>query len=497
MLGCNVCHLSLDVVLVELFPTHLSWKHQSITMRVTLSVALLEICSNCFRLPSSSPANALIRNLFLSDEHLCRTILSLCCVDSNHMDESASSSVVFAQLLSRQVTLAFTTMESLLAQAQLVTNSKIEELLISRTDGSESVGCCVLRAVSGFIFNQSDSTLPSHAIRLLRRLCYFKSISLHATLGSHVYPLRNSLLKKMKDDRNYKDLQIVIIELLATIAEYQPSLLEIFIDLTEDKEHKGEKQIGENSCLPSVLAMLDEKEDQLNLSKMESAFRFFHALWAGKRDSHKYFKVLRILRAKEHFWESIFLPFYMDADEESILSSSVTVMVLAHAMAIISHEYYYSQKPHKSYDKSLKLLIDENKLLSWCKLTHQATLRLIELNPSNAFVDDKEALVSLIESWRCLWCVLSTDKQLVKPAQKVEFVLQGVQSGAAVLNCLLRKIDLGEECSDVLNVALLFSSASLSTASKVMKEISPKNLRDMLNTAVGGSVSAFYSLELP
>ena len=455
-------------------------------MRVSLSVALLSICSTCFALANTTAANRIVRNLFLSDEHLCRTILSLCCVDSNQLDESASSSVVFAQLLSRQVTLAFSTMESILSVAQLVTNSKIEEILISRSDGSESVGCCVLRAVSGFIFNQSDSTLPTHAIRLLRRLCYFKSISLHATLGSHVYPLRNSLLKKMKDETNYKNLQIVIIELLATIAEYQPSLLEIFIDLTEDKEHQGEKQIGENSCLPSVLALLDEKAENINLSKMESAFRFFHALWAGKRDSHKYFKVLRILRAKDNFWESIFMPFYMEADEETILSSSITVMVIAHALAIISHEYYYSTKLHQSYEKSLKLLIDEKKLTKWSNLTSQAVIRLVELNPSNAFVDDREALISLIESWRCLWCVFSSDKTHLTTESKIDFMTNGIKSGQAVLQTLVRKIDQEDECADLLNVALLLSSASVSTAVHLVPSIEPALQNELLLTILEG-----------
>jgi hypothetical protein len=69
-------------------------------------------------------------------------------------------------------------------------SSMIEEILTSKTSGAESIGCCVIKAVSGFIFNRSDRTLPFHAIRLLRRLCHFNSISLHATLGSHVYSLK-------------------------------------------------------------------------------------------------------------------------------------------------------------------------------------------------------------------------------------------------------------------------------------------------------------------
>ena len=93
---------------------------------------------------------------------------------SNQLDDSASSSIAFAELLSRQVVLAFSTLESILTVAQSQPESKIEELLISRSDGSESVGSCLLRAVSAFIFNRSDNRLPTDAIRLLRRLCYFK-----------------------------------------------------------------------------------------------------------------------------------------------------------------------------------------------------------------------------------------------------------------------------------------------------------------------------------
>ena len=86
-------------------------------------------------------------------------------------------------------------------------------------------------------------------------------------------------------------------------------------------------------------------------------------------------------------------------------------LVLAHAMAIISHEFYYSTKLHKSYEKSLKLLIEEKRLERWSSLTSEAVIRLVEINPSNAYVDDREALISLVESWRCLWCVFSTNKE--------------------------------------------------------------------------------------
>ena len=60
-------------------------------------------------------------------------------------------------------------------------------------------------------------------------------------------------------------------------------------------------------------------DENISCSEMESSFRFLHALWAGKKDSHKYFKVLRILRKREDFWESIFKPLYTNINESDAL----------------------------------------------------------------------------------------------------------------------------------------------------------------------------------
>ena len=159
------------------------------------------------------------------------------------------------------------------------------------------------------LFQNLILELPFVAIRLLDRLCFLDQISLNATLGSYVFQLRNNILSKMTENEK---LQNHVIKLLATIAVYQPSLLEIFIDLEDDKDSLGEKKIGPNSCLPVILDLLKTSKDGINLTKLESGFRFLHALWAGRKDSHKYFKVLRILRARENFWSSVFIPFYLD-----------------------------------------------------------------------------------------------------------------------------------------------------------------------------------------
>jgi len=153
-------------------------------------------------------------------------------------------------------------------------------------------------------------------------------------------------------------LQNHVIKLLATIAVYQPSLLEIFIDLEDDKDSLGEKKIGPNSCLPVILDLLKTSKDGINLTKLESGFRFLHALWAGRKDSHKYFKVLRILRARENFWSSVFIPFYLDVKGlfqnftsfcvfrwffSNVFSGDDVkgLLTMAHSFAVISHEYYF------------------------------------------------------------------------------------------------------------------------------------------------------------
>ena len=63
----------------------------------------------------------------------------------------------------------------------------------------------------------------------------------------------------MEDEENFKYLQIPIVELLATIAEHQPSLLEIFLDLEDKDKESGEKKIGKQSCLPFVLDLIETR----------------------------------------------------------------------------------------------------------------------------------------------------------------------------------------------------------------------------------------------
>ena len=84
------------------------------------------------------------------------------------------------------------------------------------------------------------------------------------------------------------------------------------------------------------------------------------------------------------------MPFYMEIDEETMMSSGVTLMVIAHALAIISHEYYYSTSVHKNFEKSIDLLVSEKKMINWCHIANNAVIKLIEINPSNAYVEGKE-----------------------------------------------------------------------------------------------------------
>ena len=107
-------------------------------------------------------------------------------------------------------------------------------------------------------------------------------------------------------------------------------------------------------------------------------------------------------------------------------------MVLAHALAITSHEFYYSAEIHASFKRSLQLLIDEKKLSKLSQLVTKGVEKLIALNPSEAFNDDREALISLTESWRCFWCVFNSDSKYVTLNQKIEFLINGVKSSLSV-----------------------------------------------------------------
>ena len=139
-------------------------------------------------------------------------------------------------------------------------------------------------------------------------------------------------------------------------------------------------------------------------------------------------------------------------------------MVLAHALAIISHEFYYSAEIHPSFKRSLQLLIDEKKLSKLSQLVNKGVEKLLDLNPSEAFNDDKEALISLIESWRCFWCVFNSDSKYVKLNQKIEFLIDGVKSSLSVLQNVLSNIN--DDPTELVNVAMILASASISQGFK-------------------------------
>ncbi|CBY31115.1 unnamed protein product [Oikopleura dioica] len=476
----DLLNSSIETVLTELFPSHLSWKYNSVSTRISISLRLLNIIKTCYDRPKLSVMAKMVRNLFQTDESMCKTMLLLCCVDSNELDESAASSVVFTELLAKQVSSSFYSMEHILKVAQQNDSSMIEEILTSKTSGAESIGCCVIKAVSGFIFNRSDRTLPFHAIRLLRRLCHFNSISLHATLGSHVYSLKSSILRKMEDEENFKYLQIPIVELLATIAEHQPSLLEIFLDLEDKDKESGEKKIGKQSCIPFVLDLIETSDENISCSEMESSFRFLHALWAGKKDSHKYFKVLRILRKREDFWESIFKPLYTNINEsDALLRDHVTITVISHVMSIITYEFYYSTKIDDSFSKELKMLEDSKKMEEWVEIIQIAPIQLAELQNSKAFNDERDALLCLSESWRCFWLIFNNEEYFSN-ATKRQFFYSQIASGAELLPSLVSRIESGEDASSLQHVAALISSSCICTAKKCLVGfVNAKNI-DML-----------------
>ena len=138
---------------------------------------------------------------------------------------------------------------------------------------------------------------------------------------------------------------------------------------------------------------------------------------------------------------------------------------MAHALAIISHEFYYSAEIHPSFERSLQLLIDEKKLSKLSQLVNKGVEKLLDLNPSEAFNDDKEALISLIESWRCFWCVFNSDAKYVKLNQKIEFLIDGVKSSLSVLQNVLSNIN--DDPTELVNVAMILASASISQGFKL------------------------------
>ena len=93
----------------------------------------------------------------------------------------------------------------------------------------------------------------------------------------------------------------------------------------------------------------------------------------------------------------------------------------------------------------------------------------------------------MIDSWRCHWSVFSNDEKYLNTEHKIAYLTEGINSGQTILQSLARNFETESECSDIVNVSLLLSSAIVSTAKKLISSISQEDIQKYIGVVLEGN----------
>ena len=138
----------------------------------------------------------------------------------------------------------------------------------------------MLSVIAKFIFHQQDPKLPILAVLTLRTLAIRFPLILTSSLGDALIGIRNAFVNRLNGRVEAIRLKVAILEFLSSCVESQPGIIECFINIQQDKEKKT--VVGQFSCLPAILEILENKQQVDVLTS--TALEFVAALWKNRYD---------------------------------------------------------------------------------------------------------------------------------------------------------------------------------------------------------------------
>ncbi|KAK6196211.1 hypothetical protein SNE40_001479 [Patella caerulea] len=243
--------------------------------------------------------------------------------------------------------------------------SPVEHALSSQPAGRQHQH--VVATIAQYIYHRHNPKLPTLALVLLKRLAMVSPMSILACLGSEAEPVRDMFLSRLQALSEDLRLKVVILEFLSVCIEYQPGLIEIFLNVQSSNSNDGKKQdltLGKTSCLQTVLNLMENKKQstyQCPSDLLCACTDFMQSLWSGLRE-----RAMEVLRAKETFWLSIFFPL-----ERNLLKSAETgqfdadeMKTVAHCLKVLAQEFFVmsSDKLDSRLKKSCQQLAKDKRL---------------------------------------------------------------------------------------------------------------------------------------
>ncbi|GFO48464.1 nucleoporin nup188-like [Plakobranchus ocellatus] len=205
-------------------------------------------------------------------------------------------------------------------------------------------------------------------------------MSILACLGKDAESIRDMFLTRLQAKSEDIQLKVGILELLSVCVDFQPGLIEIFLnvqtqhgDSSRTDVNKPEVKHGRNSCLP-VLLKLMEQSCQYNVycppELLAACMELVHALWAGLRETP-----MAVLRQSGTFWPSVLQPLKMDVpaveegDQVSLQAAKLHSKICAFCMRIIALEIFAVAETflNASFKSNLQATFTGERLMYWSK----------------------------------------------------------------------------------------------------------------------------------
>ncbi|XP_071443608.1 nucleoporin NUP188 [Hetaerina americana] len=176
-------------------------------------------------------------------------------------------------------------------------------------------GLKLVLVVAYYIYHRFNPTLPTLAVKLLKRFAKEFPVSLLACFGMEGDVVRDTFLRRLESKTEVVDLKVAILEFITACIEKQPGLTEVFVNIQHtstfkrfrtEEEKKSGPQGGCLNFICSVLKSAEKDEQCLKGPLYDSSIDLIHALWIAQKET-----IITYLGNKEGFWNDLLLPLFL------------------------------------------------------------------------------------------------------------------------------------------------------------------------------------------
>ncbi|OTF77963.1 Nup188-like protein [Euroglyphus maynei] len=267
--------------------------------------------------------------------------------------------------------------------SSLKDKSVIENIIFSSTNNNNPN---MLLIFSHFICQKYDIYLAINALQLINQLAFKFPMSMLACFGSHTEFIRDHFLFRLEtvtEDINFK---IALLNFLSTCVEYQPGLVEMFLNVANDNHQQ-------TSVLNSIIEILEEKwEGQFHCpyELHHASLQFVAKFWLKPN-----IMAMNKLKKNDKFWMLVTFPLF-DRQIDNPLCGFI--------LKILSREIHFTKILEKTdvchnLEKLLDDMIEKNVIINFSHHIHRTLM--LDDNDGRSWTED---FINFVDGWRDFLC---------------------------------------------------------------------------------------------